>query len=798
MEPGSDSPRERVRKYLVIGLVAGSMLMYEILLTRICALRLFFHFAFLVISNCLLGIGASGALITLYQDNWRRKQKSLLPLFSGVYFLSLLVTYGLLLKYPVPATLELSELSHLIHFTIFNLAGGIPFLTGGLVIGTLLSFNAERVNRLYAVDLIGAGLGCMLCPFLLAWMGAGGVFVFVSLLALVAFLCAYHARGRGVVLAAGAVVAALGLWLMPSLDAHFPIPAKGRINLTEKLLADTSRTRAFSAWSTNSRVDMIAGNPWKKPTITCLGTKTEGLPPVPEQRLILQDAGAGTLISNFSDHPESLEVLRSSMYFAALRLKESPRVFVIGVGGGNDVWAAKAAGARYVKAVELNAPIIEVHREILPHFSRGLLEDPGIEIIVGEGRSELMRDSGKYDVVQMTGIDTWTALASGAYVMAENYLYTRESIESMYERLADGGIIQIIRFARQMESLRMVSNFFAAFESMGVSDLRDSLMALKTRDGLMALLVKKGEFTAEERLSTDQFAKKHGIVRVYIPGQRTGGPIGRFLAAENKTAFIDEFPRNIAPTTDDRPYFFNFSKWKNPWSTRKDFREPTSISQGNPLLILSQLALSIVLSILLILLPTARLRRASGHGARRYMAYFASLGLGFILIEIALIQKLTLFLGHPVYSITVTLFTVLIFTGLGSLFIAGRISTTSRSVWFVPVGIALLVGGLMWVSPWLVHGLIALPLPARIAVAGLLLAPISLLLGVPFAYGIRVLHERNAALIPWGWAINGCCSVIGSILSVVISMNFGFNFVLGTAASIYLLGFWALRGELST
>jgi hypothetical protein len=314
----------------------------------------------------------------------------------------------------------------------------------------------------------------------------------------------------------------------------------------------------------------------------------------------------------------------------------------------------------------------------------------------------------------------------------------------------------------------------------------------------MALLVKKGAFTEAELASTDRWARENGIVRVYIPGRVSGGVLRPLLEAEDKAAFIDEFPRNITPTTDDRPYFFNFSKWRNPWSTREEMREPTSISQGNPLLILSQLALSIVLSVLLILLPTARLRRASGHGASRYLVYFASLGLGFILIEIAAIQKLTLFLGHPIYSITVTLFTVLIFTGLGSLLIAGRVPTATRSIWLVPIGLVLFVGGLIWISPWLAHDLIALPLPARIAIAASLLAPISLLLGVPFAYGVRVLYERNTTLIPWGWAINGCFSVIGSILSVVISMNFGFDFVLVTAVVIYLLGFWALRSEVAT
>jgi hypothetical protein len=773
------------------------MLMHEILLTRICALRLFFHFAFLIISNCLLGMGASGTLLTLYQDSWKKRQRPVLTVLSATYLASLIIAYALLLTYPLPQAPDLERFDHLLSFSIFNLIGALPFFFGGTVIGMLLTFNPERVNRLYAVDLMGAGLGCFVTPALLAAFGAGGVFIVTVLLALAASVALAWRRWGMKVVAVGAVAGACGVWLLPTLDHRIPVPSKGIGDLLLRLQIENADVRPFTSWSSNSRIDLVKPPAGTRGFIFTRGSKTQGLPPIPEQQHILQDANAGTTIVNFSQHPEGLEVIRRSMYSAAIQLKERPSVFIIGLGGANDAWAAKANGALRVKAVELNAPILEIHRRILPHYSRALLDDPTIEFVVGEGRSALMRETEFYDVIQMTGIDTWTALASGAYVLAENYLYTEEAIRSMYQRLADGGILQIIRFAADMETLRMLVNVYAALDGLAVPDPSQSLMVLGTGDELRAILLKKGVFSAREQHRMRRFAEENGIQTVYLPNGSQNNTVKTFIQATDKQSFIERFPRDISPTTDDRPYFFNFFKWRNPLASRAYLAEPTTVSQGNPIFILSHLALSIVLSGALILLPLARRKGIPRASAGRHLLYFAGLGFGFIAIEISAIQKLTLFLGHPVYSLTVTLFAMLVFTGLGSLTLADRFGTADRRIWIVPGALAVLIAGFIVVSPVLANELIGLPLPARVAITVGLLAPMCLLLGVPFAYGIRVLNQLNPTLLPWAWAVNGCASVVGSVMTVVVSMNFGFNAVLWSAALIYLLAFWSLRRQIT-
>lgn len=788
----------------VIGLISCSMLMYEILLTRICALRLQFHFSFLVISNCLLGIGASGTLIFLFQERWRPRARFWISLFCIFYLIALVFTYGFLVTYnklpldsdyvPASETVTYAMIKLASSMAVFNLVAAIPFFFAGGIIGMILTFNAKAVNTVYGIDLLGAGLGCLLCPLFLSNYGAGGTFVFLSLLALVGMVVALSPGWRKAGIAVGVVLAAVGIWLLPTLDQRFPVPGKGALSITKNREAQVAHNIEYSRWSANSRIDLIP-IPTHDRFIYCRGPKASDIP-LPDEKYILQDASAATFIVNFSEHPEALDAIKESAYFTAVMLKDRPRVFVIGVGGGNDVWAAKIQDASYVKGVELNGQILDIHRQILPHYSRELIEDPRIELVHAEGRNALMREKETYDVIQMTGIDTWTALTSGAYVLAENYLYTQEAMQNMYDRLAPGGVIQIVRFAAEMEALRLMANVNAAFEERGIPDFEHSVIGLLVEsDFLFSMLVKKGTFSEEEIKKVNDFASDIGLKVVYLPGHNTGSLVETFVRSPNKAEFIRGFPRDISATTDDRPYFFNFTRWRKPFGSVKYIGEPTSVSQGNPVILFGQLGLSTLLALIFIVLPLVifRGKALSRKYMGRFLIYFCGLGVGFIVIEISLLQKLVLFLGHPLYSITVTLFSILVFTGLGAMLSARWFRAPGWRTAFVPVMLAVLLGLLILFSPRLTSAFVGLPLIQRMLIAIFTLAPIALVLGVPFAFGIRLLDRFNPTIIPWAWAVNGFCTVIGSILSVVLTMNLGFNFVLIAAVVVYAIAFSALR-----
>jgi spermidine synthase len=794
-----DSSHTNVRRLALIALIAGSMLVHEILLTRVCALRLHFHFAYLVISNCLLGMGAGGGVLALHSERFRRDPDVWLGRFTLAYAATLAATFLALSYSPLPRDLTLSHASHALSLLLFNLAGAVPFFFGGIAIGCLLTLEPARANKLYAADLAGAGLGCLLCPALLRFTGAGGAFMAVVTLALVSSALAYGnvlgSHQRRALFAACAIC----LLALPFFDGLFPIPSKG-IALTE-LVPGSPERPIRRMWTSNSRIDVELA-PEQLPAFIFMRGTTPSRIPAPERWAhIAQDASAGTAIIDFSREPQGLTLLQESMYSTAYRLRSKPNVLVIGLGGGNDVWAARIHGAKSVRAIELNEPVVDTHLYVLRRYSRAIVEDPTIQFTIGEGRSELMRDSRRYDVIQMSGIDTWTALASGAYVLAENYLYTREAIAQMYDHLEPSGILQIARYSAEMEALRLMSNISAALADSGVPAIERSVMAMATPDKMLAVLVKRGEFSDTEQASTREFAERNGIELVYVPNRPVQTRVDEFVRSPNKARLIDAFPQNIEPTDDDRPYFFNFTKWQHPLRSIETLGEIPAVSQGNPLFLLTQLAMSFALSTVFIVWPLVRRRRAarmlSGGTTARFLVYFAALGAGFMLIEIAIMQKLTLFLGEPIFSLTVTLFSLLVFTGLGSLLFAERVR--GARVWLVPLGLVVYVVVFLTLGSPLLYAAIGLPVTARVAIAVMLLAPLGLLLGVPFAYGLRVASERDPWLGPWAWAINGCASVVGSIITVVLSMNFGFTFVLWAAVVVYVLGFIALpnRGPAS-
>ncbi len=789
---------------LSIALISASLLAYQVLLTRVCALRLHFHFGFLVISNCLLGIGASGSILSMTERRWSQDPRLWTWRVSGAYLVSLVLTWAFLLSFSVPDTLNFTGFGEAARFSTFNLVAAAPFFVGGAAVGLVLSSNAARVNLVYGADLLGAAVGCVVVPPLLWYFGAGGTFLVVVLLGLATFAVAAPAGKRRASVGVALVLGTACVGMIPKLDTWLPVPGKSYLDLTDTVRANFAKSSIYSRWSANSRIDVLP-MPVQWRFMFCRGSAALFMP-LPQQKFVLQDGDAGTIISDFSNDPRGFAVLKRSLYSASFQLLEGtgPKVFVIGMGGGNDVWAAKIHGASRVKAVELNAGVLAAHYEVVPEFSRGILTDPNIEIVQDEGRTALMRESGRYNVVQMTGIDTWTSLTSGAYVLAESYLYTVEAFGQMYDHLEAGGILQITRMAAEMETLRLINNLSHALAERGQTDISRSLIALSTPDSLTAVMLKKGEFTPAQIKQMDHFAGAHGITRVYLPGKALGNPVEQFIASDKRQDFVESFPRDIRPTTDDKPYFFNFDRWSAPLKSAQFIREPTKVSQGNPVFILSQFVFSSLLAAVFIVGPLVVFRRRDAKARSPAAAappktsklgplvFFSSIGVGFIAIEVSLMQKLTLLLGPPLYSIVVTLFSILVFTGLGSMLSEAWLRRGAPKAWLVPLGIAGYV--LLWLllGPRLVDAFIGKATAVRMLVAGLAVAPIACLLGVPFSYGIAKIRTVHPALVPWAWAVNGSATVVGTIGTVILSMNFGFSAVLMSAVVVYAVGFTAL------
>lgn len=784
------------RAFWTIALLSAALLAFQVLLTRVCALRLHFHFGFLIISNSLLGIGAAGSLLALFEARWRRDPAVWIWGFSVGFLLSLPLCWMYLLTAQIPETLHFGTLAEIGQFALFNFACTVPFFFGGTAVGLILSANAVRVHSVYAADLFGAGLGCLLCPILLWPVGAGGCLMVCVLLAVLAAACAVVPQvgiGSRLTLALAALVA---LFWMPRFDRDFPVPGKVLLDVTRDYNVVTYGRPIYSQWSANSRIDVLLIPQDKIHLLQARGDKALAMP-LPKQGWIAQDGDAGTFLSDFSGEPDKREVLRHTTYFASLQLKQgtAPKVLVIGVGGATDLWAAKLSDASLIRGIELNQAVLDVHTGVGKAFSRDLLADPRVELVCDEGRSALARERQQFDIIQLTGIDTWTALTSGAYVLAENYLYTVEACRQMYDKLTADGVLQIARMAAEAETTRLLSNLYAALPAAQQPAFEQSVAAFGTRDGLITVLLKKSPFREGEVAQLERWADDNGIQKVVLPGRDCQNRIQPFVTCSDKQAFIDSYPLNVSPTTDDQPYFFSFLRWGDVDTARQWIDKPTQVVQGNPLFLWGQLLGSSLAALLLIVLPllfrrgtTTRSRRGAGS----FLVYFAGLGIGFIAVEVALIQKFTLLLGQPLYSIVVTLFALLIATGCGSFLSQRLLAQRPQLARLVPVAILLLLLLVAFGSRVVVDACIGLPLFWRALATVLVTAPVGVLLGVPFAHGIDVVQRLNPSFVPWAWAVNGSTTVVGSILTVILSMNFGFSAVLLIAGGVYLVAFAAI------
>ena len=769
-----------------VGCIAGAILMVELALTRIFSVTMYYHFAFLAISIALFGLSASGVYVYVGRHAFNRRSTStLLTLHSLLFAAVTVLALAALVRIRVGLNYSPENLVKMI--AIYTLAA-LPFFTGGAVISFAITRMKQQVNVVYGADLIGAALGCLLLLPLLNRFGAPGVVLLAAVLGGLAALLFTPAKGlaRTAILAAFAVGIPGGLQLLGS--------APFDVSNTKGHDADTV---LFSKWNSFSRVavyDRSHGD-WS------LSSTYKG--PRPETRFMDIDSAASTPIVRFDGDLAKVEYLKYELTGLAYHLIEgrgmrgegrssltslpSPltgfTALVIGPGGGRDLLTALVFGAGRVDGVEVN-PIIanDVMLNHFRDFSGSIYQTPKVNVFVDDGRSFIRRSTDRYDVIQASLVDTWAATAAGAYTLTENTLYTREAFEDYYDHLTEGGMLTITRWV--FDGLRLVSLAQAACETRGCDAA--SQMAIVQQDRVATFLFKKTPFTPDDVARLRSISSELGFTVLYAPGQTAAdNDYAKLILAPDRQAFYDAYHHDVAATTDNRPFFFHTTKIRDQFQTAFG----RSMLFGNGLsALMTLMAISATFVALFVVGPLvlsgSELR---GSGWPRWLGYFGMLGAGFMLIEVALLQRFVLLLGHPVYSLTVTLFSVLLGTGIGSLasrhISDARLRRTTQLVIVGIVGVAIL--GIVALPP-IIRWAITASHSARIALTVILIAPAGVLMGMPLPAGIRLMTAHHSALVPWAWGMNGALSVIGATLAVFIAMNWGFSVTLMTGAAIYL------------
>jgi len=774
---------------LGVAATSGALLLTELALTRIFSVTMFYHFAFLAISIALFGLSASGVFVYLLRKRLAsRNTEDLLCLGALAHMTATVVALAFLVRISVSLTYSPDNLLRML--AIYLLAA-LPFFTGGAVLSLAFARLTARINALYASDLLGAALGCLALVPLMNQLGAPGVVLSAAALSAAAALC-FASTGWMRRAAARVALVVIGLPLLLQLGGlePFDVSAIKGAEREGKLL--------YSKWNSFSRVGVYnyPHDDWS------LSPSFKGKP---GPSLFMDiDASASTPILKGEGEPS---YLRHELTAIGYHLVERPGGFsalVIGPGGGRDVLSALAFGARRVEGVEINPIIVrDVMLGRFREYSGDLYTRPGVSIHVEDGRSFVRRSRGRFDVIQASLVDTWAATAAGAYTLTENSLYTVEAFGEYLDHLTDTGLVTFTRWV--VDGLRLVSLAQEACARRGLDAAQH--VAIVQHKTVMTFILKRSPFSAAEVQRLQRIAGELGFTLLYAPGlpapavqdppemRRIHASLADYralLLAPDRARFLAAYPYDVSATTDDRPFFFHVTRL--PDQLKMALSRHLLFGTGLSAL-LSLFLISAALVLLFIIVPLALgADRRPRRGWSGWLAYFAALGAGFMLLEVAVLQRFVLLLGHPVYSLTVTLFALLLGTGLGS-FLSRRVPDESvrRATLYALLAAALVGVAAALALERLVDFAIAWPLPARIAAAAALLIPVGVLLGVGLPGGMRLLDRAHPEIVAWGWGMNGAFSVIGATAAIFIAMNWGFSATLLAGALTYLLAAACLR-----
>jgi len=753
--------------YFGVAATSLATLLLELSLTRVFSVVYFYHFAFLAISIALFGLGAGG-VFSYVVAGWRG---SLYKKLGGLAMANA-VAIVLCLTFLLSPGGKMDTPSMMLAYFV----AAIPFVLSGTVVSLAIADTIKRVERVYFFDLLGAAAGCAVLVPLLKWVGGPNTILVAAVLFAVSAAIWFHlARApRGRIFSV-----LLGLMLVGLITYNY------KYFLIEVKVAKgiPIKDEEFVKWNEFSRIAL-------KPE------------PGSSMKSIVIDADAATGVANFDfahlSPDQKFHLSYDGPGFVYL-LRPGAKTLIIGPGGGWDVSRALASGSKDITGVEIN-PIIAtvIMRKRFPQYSNRLYFRPEVDIEIEDGRSFVRRSKQHYQVLQATLVDTWASTAAGAFALSENNLYTTNAFVDYLTHLTDDGVMSFTRwgFDPPRESLRVVALARAALEQLGQHDaarhiavVREHLQQLKGWGAQDTILIARQPFTGADLDTLRKSAEIAKMELVYLPGTTRDTPFRTLLETNDPARFFDNYQFDVRPVSDDRPFFFYTVQARDLWQfVLHASRATADYKVNNALPVLFGLvAISIVATLIILALPPLVLRSSlpSAPGAKRALLYFLFIGAGYILIQVALIQKFVLFLGHPTYALTVIIFSMLLSSGLGSFMskrLIGKLLGLPAVLVFVAFAVFLLS---LAVGPVSESG-VALPLPLKILIAVAMISPVGFAMGMPFPTGLTLLEKIMPPAVRWAWSVNAASSVLGSAAAMFLAIYLGLKLTLCIGGLFYL------------
>lgn len=796
---------------LGITLISASALAYQVLLLRLFSIIQWHHFAFMIISLALLGYGVSGVFLALTRDYVSRHFPSVIMTNLLLLALSMPLCFMVAQELPFNPSELLWDPWQLFYWLAVYLVLAVPFFFAANIIG--LSFYQFRtgITTLYAADLLGAALGSIGIIVLLFAFLVEQILVILPCLVLFAGLLLVslaweHSGTKKLSWQALMIgVAAMMLVLVPASLQLQMSPYK-----SQSQLMTIPQTEVVKTYSSPLGVLNVVESK-AVPLRYAPGLSISSEANLPEQLAVFSDGDAMTAINRFDGNPLTLQYLRQTTSALPYQFGAMDDVLVLGAGAGSDVLQALLFSATRIDAVEQNPQMIRLLKNDYAEFAGELYSLPQVSVHQSEARSFITRTENQYDLITMSMIDGSGMSSGGLYSMTENYLYTVEAMQQYLQHLKPDGYLSLTR--RATLPPRDMPKLVATLKQLPQETVSQSLLLIRSWQ-TSTLLIKNGVVTDDEISRLKHFSEQNNFDLAYYPGIKSG-EVNRFhklsqpylyqaasaLAGSEGDKFIEDYKFNLRPATDDQPYFSQFFRWQTlPEILSLLDQGSVFLLESGYLLLLAALVQALVASALLLLLPLWLWQRRQGRREanplhKKVLGYFFVLGLAFLFVEIAFIQKFILILHHPVYAVTTVIASFLLAAGLGS-YVSGKLPHIEPQIRVIGVVIGITLLSLVYllafgpISAFLLQQNDVL----RYMLAVVLIMPIGFCMGAPFPTGLAVLSREHADLIPWAWGINGFASVMSPIVATLIAMQFGFRVLIFVAVLLYLLAAWLFPG----
>lgn len=779
------------RRYYGLALISAATLMYELALTRVFAISEWYHFAFLSVGVALFGSAAGGAMLACSPP---LRRTALARHSAPVFPCAIIVSYWAVNHIPFDSYQIAWDRWQLLYLGASYACLSAPFVASGALITHCLSSLSEKTHALYASNLVGAAVGASSLLGLLPLLGVEGA----------AFVAGLAAAAGGILLVNEVPPARFARWACwAALAACWALAVTRPAWLSLRLspykslsyaLARSDARLSFRGWSLNARIDVVESAQIHSAPGLSLNYRGE-LPP--QHGLTLDGENLSPITRRQASQDRAyLAYLPSSLPYM---LRPDARALIIQPRGGTDVAVALEHGASLVTVIEDDPLVTMLVGERYSDWTGGLYRDRRVSIRVQNPRSALQGMGQRYDIVQISLAESFHPLVSGAYSLAENHLLTVEGLASALQRLDHRGILVVTRWLQEQpsECLRAAATLVTALEVNGVRDPGAHLIAVRSWS-TMLLLASLEPLDAQDVALVRAQAERLAYDLVHVPGisadevnrfNRLPQPVyydayQRLLQSSDRRAFFRSWPYDVSPATDDRPFFgntFRWAQWASIWQQLGKSWQP--FGGSGFLIVVAGLVLSVLVGTGLVLLP-GLLHDRPAVDARQLgplAACFVGLGLGYMLVEMPLMQQFVLYLGQPTISFAVVLAALLVCSGVGSM-LAPRIGPRRATlglctlILIYPVLLRFVFGQ---TQSW--------PTLARAGLTCLCLAPLGTLMGVPFAACLRRAEEVAPGAIPWAWATNGSASVVGTVLATLIALSAGYRVVWWMAAASYLI-----------